>query len=537
MAWSAMSNQELHDVPVAGPEMDFTKMRYELLISPGGAHRGPADGTYTGRGKRSVKAALSLLLCGCLSLSAFAAVASDSKVAPKHARMDDRYKADILLVLAHCDDDSTIAGYLARATFDEHRRIAAVFVTDTLTSTASNRTGSVVGRALGAERQIEARDALAFLGVRNIWFLGAPNWKENVLLALEAMDHGSVLGQVVRLIRLTRPQVIITSLPLPVAGENHAGHQAAGVIATEAFDLAADGSAFPEQLADAENDDEAGRGINTYYWNSTGALGYDGEGLQLWQPEKIYYFSDSIDALPDFWSKLVGKPLPPSPFRKNFLDGTGPKYSNADWSPTKRITYARLAAEESSFYLTQAGWVGKEALARRDFGAFEDPTRFVLGKSLVGGDVTGDVFQNITPGPIPFVPPPRLVRDGRSSLELGGPWGFYREFWKAHALERLADLLPIPEIMVARGATSEISLIIGNDSHVGETISLRSVLPYGWVEQRPYSKYTLPQHGSYAAHRMFTVPAAMKAGWYTISWKAEEKGHQVGAVWVHVYVY
>ena len=67
-------------------------------------------------------------------------------------------------------------------------------------------------------------------------------------------------------------------MPNYVVGENHEDHQAAGVLATEAFDLAANPLAFPEQV-------EAPRerlGIGNY-----------GEGLRPWQPKKIYYFSDT----------------------------------------------------------------------------------------------------------------------------------------------------------------------------------------------------------------------------------------------------
>src|SRR5690242_625199 len=42
---------------------------------------------------------------------------------------DSRYKADILLVVAHPDDDTVVASYLARAVFDQHKRVAVVFCT------------------------------------------------------------------------------------------------------------------------------------------------------------------------------------------------------------------------------------------------------------------------------------------------------------------------------------------------------------------------------------------------------------------------
>src|SRR5437763_1448850 len=60
---------------------------------------------------------------------------------------DDRFKSDILLVAPHPDDESTIAGYLARAALDEHRRITVVFTTRG--DAGSNLIGNEAGNALG----------------------------------------------------------------------------------------------------------------------------------------------------------------------------------------------------------------------------------------------------------------------------------------------------------------------------------------------------------------------------------------------------
>ena len=88
-----------------------------------------------------------------------------------------------------------------------------------------------------------------------------------------------------RIVRITQPSVILTWLPDFTTGENHADHQASGVLATEAFDLAGDPTAFPEQVSPAANPDKN--------MNLT-------EGLRPWQPQKIYYFYNPThdDSLP-----------------------------------------------------------------------------------------------------------------------------------------------------------------------------------------------------------------------------------------------
>jgi len=82
---------------------------------------------------------------------------------------DERYKADILLVVAHPDDEGAATPYLARA-LDEGKRIAVVFGTHG--SSGANEAGSEQAAALGAIREIEARRALATLGITSVWFLG-----------------------------------------------------------------------------------------------------------------------------------------------------------------------------------------------------------------------------------------------------------------------------------------------------------------------------------------------------------------------------
>ena len=125
---------------------------------------------------------------------------------------DDRFKADILVIAPHPDDESTIAGYLARAVLDEHRRVAVVVTTRG--DAGQNLVGYEQARSLAEIREMETRQALASIGITNVWFLRAPDtWAQDVsdvLRSLETSNHGSSLGEAVRFIRLTRPDVVIT---------------------------------------------------------------------------------------------------------------------------------------------------------------------------------------------------------------------------------------------------------------------------------------------------------------------------------------
>ena len=68
---------------------------------------------------------------------------------------DDRFKADLLLLIAHPDDDVLAGTYLARAVLDEGRRVAVVFMTTG--DSGGNEAGPERGASLGVIRQIEAR--------------------------------------------------------------------------------------------------------------------------------------------------------------------------------------------------------------------------------------------------------------------------------------------------------------------------------------------------------------------------------------------
>src|SRR4029077_5415995 len=223
--------------------------------------------------------------------------------------------ADILVIVAHPDDEAAVTPYLARAIYDLHKRAAVVFATRG--GSGGNDYSREHGPALANIREMEAREACAKLGITNVWFLdGKDTASQNVLNSLANWGHGSNLEKLVGIFRLTRPEIIITWLPSIFIGENHGDHQAAGVLATEAFDLADDSTAFPAQLAGAS------KRLEPYL-----------ENLTPWQPKKIYYFSDAQDS-------------------KQFA-GKGFAYSVREVSPSQRKPYWLLAMKSAKLHLTQ----------------------------------------------------------------------------------------------------------------------------------------------------------------------------------------
>ncbi len=417
---------------------------------------------------------------------------------------DERYKADIMVVVAHPDDEAAVTPYLARA-LDEHKRIAVVF--GTRGSSGSNEAGTEQAAALGDVREIEARNSLATFGINNVWFLsGKDTATQDVLVSLANWDHGEALEQMVRLVRLTRPEVILTFLPGTFIGEDHGDHQASGVLATEAFDLAGNPAVFPEQVAGPM------KRLEPFL-----------ENLRPWQVKKIYYFADAE--------------------REDIFRGKGPTYSVKEISKLSGKPYWRMALDAFRAHQTQAkSYLDRiaqmdeaqiERMATSQDGWGEDQ-HYVLGKSLVGGGVTGDIFEGIEPGAIPFVRPEVTPEPARPDLsaELDGPWSFYAEFRRAHGLTNLPHPEP-PEIALQGPGTLVIPLWIRNQTAKAQEITLSAMLPAGWTVENGTGKFTVAAKQTAAARVEVNLPAppektAKKAEPEEVTVRVEANGQAIG---------
>jgi len=453
-----------------------------------------------------------------LLFSLFVGRAAGQALAPAQLQPDERMKADVLLVVAHPDDDVVVGGYLARISLDERKRVAVVYCTRG--DGGGNSVGWEAGAALGQLREQEARRALGSLGIENVWFLnGHDTPGQNVLRSLDSWNHGLALDEVVRLVRLTRPEVILTWLPDWVVGENHDDHQASGVLATEAFDAAGDPTVFPEQVSPPRD--------RTGMANLT-------EGLLPWQAKKLYYFSDAFEDWGPYWHDAAEL----SPFRKNMMDGRGPSYDMTTVSASRHKSYAQLTAEEQVFYQTQEGDLGVQALKGGKLKEWEYPVRLILGKSLVGGTATGDVFEGVRAGAVPFARVRGYEAEARAgvTLEIGDPWRFYAKFWRAHNLEHLAELIPAPEGAARLGERVSIPLMACNGTQNAAEIAVAAKLPEGWTDQTAFSGYPLRAGECYPIQEQVTAPVSGKGGWQELEWMATAGGQPAGSLTIRVFL-
>src|SRR3984893_5313585 len=150
----------------------------------------------------------------------------------------------VLYVAAHPDDENTQAiAYLARG-----RGYRTAYLSLTRGDGGQNLLGPQLGEALGVARTQELLAARRLDGGRQ-YFARAKNfgYSKNAEETLNVWDRRAVLGDIVRVIREFRPDVIITRFS-PNPAPTHGHHTASAVLAVEAFRLAADPAAFPEQL-------------------------------------------------------------------------------------------------------------------------------------------------------------------------------------------------------------------------------------------------------------------------------------------------
>ncbi len=155
--------------------------------------------------------------------------------------------ASVLYVAAHPDDESNaLLAQLARG-----RGYRTAYLSLTRGDGGQNELGPEFGEKLGLARTHELLAARRVDGARQ-YFTRALDYgfSKDVNEALRMWEHKKLLGDVVRIYRLFRPDVVIAGMsPVQTPGQ-HGQHVASAVLAIEAFKIAGDPSAYPEHLSD-----------------------------------------------------------------------------------------------------------------------------------------------------------------------------------------------------------------------------------------------------------------------------------------------
>ena len=208
---------------------------------------------------------VAVLLACALVLSSHALA-----VSPQEARRSssglDLVDVDLMFVGAHPDDESGVTATIARYVLDEGFK--ATVVTLTMGEGGGNATGPEYGASLGLIRAEELRRSLETVGVKTHYFLGLLDFYYTLFAEETQKRWGErFICDLVRLVRLTRPEVLVTMWPGP---GTHGHHQMAARAATVAYRRAGDPTFCPEHIAD--------------------------EFLQPFSPLKLYYYAPRPEA-------------------------------------------------------------------------------------------------------------------------------------------------------------------------------------------------------------------------------------------------
>jgi LmbE family N-acetylglucosaminyl deacetylase len=166
--------------------------------------------------------------------------------------------ASVMHVTAHPDDEH--GGVLAKLSRGDGARLA--LLTLNRGESGDNAIGPQLFDALGLIRTEELLQSDRHYGVDEQYFTTVVDYGFSKRLeeALDKWGRETVLRDVVRVIRMSRPTIILSRFQ-GNERDGHGNHQTAGLMAVEGFRAAGDPKRYPEQIK---------------------------EGLRPWQPKKVY---------------------------------------------------------------------------------------------------------------------------------------------------------------------------------------------------------------------------------------------------------
>lgn len=281
-----------------------------------------------------------LLLLGA---AATVAPAATAPLAPAEIRQELRSlgtTGTVLHIAAHPDDENTeLITWLSLG-----RGYRAAYLSLTRGDGGQNELGKDFDEKLGVLRTQELLAARRLDRGRQFFTRAIDfGFSKTPEETLRFWNRDAVLGDVVRIIRQFRPDVIVTRFPIPPGSGGHGHHTASGILAVEAFKLAGDPTAYLEQLA---------------------------QGLTVWQPKRVLWNSFRIGS--------AGPGSLNGPVFKQDIGGT---------DPVSGQEFGTIAARSRSMHQTQ-GLAGAANRARTG----PNEQSFML---LAGEPATNDLMDGV----------------------------------------------------------------------------------------------------------------------------------------------
>jgi LmbE family N-acetylglucosaminyl deacetylase len=195
--------------------------------------------------ERRVRRPVQLAAASLCLLAGFPGRAAETPSAP--AILQDlrsfREMGSVLYIAAHPDDENTqLIAYLARG-----RNYRTAYLSVTRGDGGQNVLGPELGEKLGVARTEELLAARRLDGGRQFFTRAIDfGFSKDYRETLNIWDRQQMLSDIVRVIREFHPDVVINRFSTQPGG-THGHHTASAVLGLEAFKLAGDPKAFPEQ--------------------------------------------------------------------------------------------------------------------------------------------------------------------------------------------------------------------------------------------------------------------------------------------------
>ena len=165
------------------------------------------------------------------------------------------FLGNALYIAAHPDDENTrLISYLSNAV---HARTA--YLSLTRGDGGQNLLGVLRTQELLAARSVDGGEQF-FTRANDFGYSKHPDE------TLSIWEKDKVLSDVVRIIRQFRPDVIINRFDHRTPGSTHGHHTSSAILSTEAFELAGDPNAYPEQLQELQPWRPSRLFFNTSWW-------------------------------------------------------------------------------------------------------------------------------------------------------------------------------------------------------------------------------------------------------------------------------
>ncbi len=247
--------------------------------------------------------------------------------------------ARVLYLAAHPDDENTrLIAY-----FENALHVRTAYLSLNRGAGGQNLIGTEIGPAIGVLRTQELLRARSIDGGEQFFTRAVDfGYSKTAKETFDKWGKQEVLSDVVRIIRQFRPDVIVTRFPTgEYAGHGH--HQASAILAEEAFDLAADPSAFPEQLKE----------------------------FDTWQTKRLYFNASS------WWNPKIAEEARGS---DDFVT-----IDVGEYDPLLGETYAQIAARSRSSHASQGFGADYPYGSAPEFLRYEKGDKVKKGEVLLSG--------------------------------------------------------------------------------------------------------------------------------------------------------